>query len=120
MVDLRGCEGCLPPGAQILSISCNFWKKIGKIVCWYPPLESWHPHLWEILDPPLQTTRSQKVNPPHSGQTNEFQGFPSLSWHHKRCTKSINFNNLKYDMYERGNKQSINESIKLCMNSIMK
>ena len=34
-------------GVQILSISCSFWKKFGKIVCWCP-------HIGEILDPPLE------------------------------------------------------------------
>ena len=31
----------------------QFLGKFGKIVCWRPPLESWHPLLGEILDPPL-------------------------------------------------------------------
>ena len=35
-----------PPPIQILSISCSFWEIFGKIVCC-------HPHLGEILDPPL-------------------------------------------------------------------
>ena len=30
----------------------QFWGKFGKIVCWRS-LEGWHPHLGEILDPPL-------------------------------------------------------------------
>ena len=34
-----------PLGARILSISCSFSGKFGKIVCWRPP--------GEILDPPL-------------------------------------------------------------------
>ena len=42
-------------GAQILSISCSFLGKFGKIVCWHPALGSWRPLLEEILDPPLTT-----------------------------------------------------------------
>ena len=42
----------MSPGVQILSISCSFLGKFGKIICWRPP-ESWRLHLGEILDPPL-------------------------------------------------------------------
>ena len=35
----------------------GFLGKFGKIVCWRP-LESWRPHLGEILDPPLLSTKS--------------------------------------------------------------
>ena len=40
------------PGVQILSISCSFWEILAKSYVG-APLESWHPHLGEILDPPL-------------------------------------------------------------------
>ena len=34
-----GAHAPPPPGAQILSISCSFWGKFGKIVCWRLPGE---------------------------------------------------------------------------------
>ena len=37
MADLRGVRGTRPPPIQILSISCSFWEKFGKIICWRPP-----------------------------------------------------------------------------------
>ena len=47
--------GWISPGVQILSISCSFWEKFSKIVCWRPPPPRRRvgPHLGEILDPPL-------------------------------------------------------------------
>ena len=53
------------PGAPLLRtkiflISCNFWGKSGKIVCWCLPVEGWRPLLWGILDPPLGCSSLQK------------------------------------------------------------
>ena len=42
----------LPPGVQILSISCSFWENLAKSYVGAPP-KSWRPLLGEILDPPL-------------------------------------------------------------------
>ena len=56
VADLGGTQGTRPPppGGQILSISCSFLGKYGKIVCWRSPPVSWRPLLiGEILDPPL-------------------------------------------------------------------
>ena len=35
---------CAPIGVQILSISCSFLGKFGKIICWHS-LEGWRPHI---------------------------------------------------------------------------
>ena len=60
VADLRGAQGTRPP-VQILSISCIFLGKFGKIVCWRPPPSgSWRPLLREILDQPLHRMCSQK------------------------------------------------------------
>ena len=42
-----------PPRVQILSISCSNREILAKSYVGDPPLESWRPHLGEILDPPL-------------------------------------------------------------------
>ena len=41
-----------PRRVQILSFSCSFWENLAKSYVG-APLESWRPHLGEILDPPL-------------------------------------------------------------------
>ena len=43
----------MPPGVQILSISCSFWDILAKLYVGAPPPGSWRPLLEEILDPPL-------------------------------------------------------------------
>ena len=42
-------------GSRLLchSLEMQVLGKFDKIVCWCLPLDSWHPHLGEILDPPL-------------------------------------------------------------------
>ena len=42
-----------PLFTKIFLISCSFWGKYGKFVCWRPHLKGWHPLLRGILDPPL-------------------------------------------------------------------
>ena len=59
VAELRGARGTRPPTrgwVQILSISCSFWEILAKSYVG-TPAESWRPHLWEILDPPLVTER---------------------------------------------------------------
>ena len=45
-------RGAPPMGVQILSISCSFLGKFGKLVCWRPRRVGAPPG--EILDPPLE------------------------------------------------------------------
>ena len=53
--DLRGTRDAPPlPGGPNSFNFMQFLEEFGKIVYWRP-LESWRPHLREILDPPLQT-----------------------------------------------------------------
>ena len=54
----------LDSGVQILSISCSFWENLAKSYVG-APLESWGPHLREILDPPLLRTLRHERNFPH-------------------------------------------------------
>ena len=52
-----GCQGHTPPPlSQNFFIFMHFSGKIRQIVGWCPPY-GWHTSLWEILDPPLLTTR---------------------------------------------------------------
>ena len=47
---------CAPLGVKIQSVSCGFGENLAKsYVCALPP-KCWHPHLGEILDPPLHGT----------------------------------------------------------------
>ena len=45
-----------PPGPNSF-IFMQFLGKFGKIVCWRAPVESWRPHLKEILNSPLVITQ---------------------------------------------------------------
>ena len=48
----RGARDAHPRGGPNSLNFVQFFRKFDKILCWRP-LESWHPHLEEILDPPL-------------------------------------------------------------------
>ena len=50
----KGGTRDVPPGVQILSISCSFWQNLAKSYAGAPPPpEGWRLHLGEILDPHL-------------------------------------------------------------------
>ena len=49
-----------PPGPNSFNFM-QFLGKFGKFVCWHLPLESWRPHLGEILDPPLHSVSPVKA-----------------------------------------------------------
>ena len=56
LADLRGgAPGTRAPslGVPILSFSCSFQEKIGKIIGWHSKVVGAPPPVWEILDPPL-------------------------------------------------------------------
>ena len=46
------CSYCSRISDQLLSFSCSFRGKFGQIISW--------PQVWEILDPPLQKSRSTR------------------------------------------------------------
>ena len=56
-----GCEGYVPPRAQILSISCSFWENLAKSYVGAPSAgKSWIRH-WETL-PIRMETNSEPQN----------------------------------------------------------
>ena len=53
---IRGCKGRATPSGPKFLLFHTVLRKIGQIIGWFPPpRRSWHPPLWEILDPPLKT-----------------------------------------------------------------
>ena len=48
-------------GVQILLISCSFWENLTKSYVG-DPLEGWHLHFGEILDPPLNKICNKLCN----------------------------------------------------------
>ena len=56
VADLGGAPGAPPSTAQNVLNFMQFFGKYGKIICWCPPLEGWHPLQRGILDPPLHAT----------------------------------------------------------------
>ena len=61
VADLRGAKDA-PRGSKFFQFHAVFGKFWENLML--APPESWHPHLWEILDPPLVTLVTLVTVPP--------------------------------------------------------